>query len=364
MMHSVAPRAQAHVSLSALAHNLGRVRHYAPNARVMAAVKSNAYGHGAVPVAKALAAAGCDALAVADLEEGVALRQHDIRTPIVVLNGVVDVPSLQRALQARLQVVVHDETQLQLLEAQHLHDDLPVWMKLDTGMHRLGFQPQDVPAVRKRLQHAGIEVAGWMTHLACADERDNDFTAEQIAVFNQAVQGQPGQHSIANSAGVVAWPTSHADWVRPGIMLYGGAPLVGGHPDEHDLRPVMRFSTRLVTQRSIPAGAAVGYGLTWRAPTTLRMGVAAIGYGDGYPRHAGNTACVLINGQRAAVIGRVSMDLLILDLSQCPDAQVGDEVLLWGTPALTADEIAAAAGTISYELFCRLTRRVQFVYAP
>lgn len=360
---SPAPRAVAQIDLSALRHNLARVRHYAPRARVMAAVKANAYGHGAVPVARTLQDAGCEAFAVATLDEGLVLRQAGITRPIALLNGVMNAEALYQAVEQQLQVVVHDGEQLELLESQACARGTAVWVKLDTGMHRLGLAPEAVGEVAHRLDRLNIQIEGWMTHLACADDVRSSVTRRQRETFESALDGHPEPRSVANSAGIVAWPQTHAEWVRPGIMLYGGAPLADGQAVDHGLKPVMHFSTVLLSTRVLAAGEGIGYGLNWTAPETLQVGIVAAGYGDGYPRHAPSGTPVLIRGRRVPLIGRVSMDLIAVDLRDCPNAAVGDEIVLWGAPELPVELVAGPARTISYELFCRLTGRVRFNYS-
>jgi alanine racemase len=354
-------RTWAVIDLGALRHNLRKVRQYAPAARVMAAVKANAYGHGAVAVARALGEV--DALAVASLPEAVELRRAGIRQPLVLLGGVLDADGLYLAAEHDLQLVVHDFRQLALIEGADCAHTAAVWVKLDTGMHRLGFPVDAVAEVSRRLTALpGIRFQGWMTHFASADEAGNPCTLRQIELLQRAIEGRPGARSLANSAGIVAWPDSHADWVRPGIMLYGASPVAGRSADDFGLRPVMTLSSRLLSIRELPAGEPVGYGGTWTTPERMRIGVLAIGYGDGYPRHAPSGTPVLIGGRRAPLAGRVSMDLITVDLRGCSDAREGDEAVLWGK-GLPADEIAQAAGTIAYELFCGLAQRVEFEYS-
>jgi alanine racemase len=354
------PRVTATVDLSALTHNLGVVRRLAPRSKVMAAVKADAYGHGAVPVSRALESAGVDALAVACLEEAMALRQARIQAPIALLEGVISGEEAAQAVYERLQIVVHDHWQVALLERLPESARLTLWFKLDSGMHRLGFPLADVPRLREVLaRHPGWHFAGWITHLACADERDNDFTREQIARFDTALAGVPGPRSIANSAGLIAWPQARVDWIRPGLALYGCSPVPDVSTTQLGLRPAMRLESRLIAVREYAAGEGIGYGLGYRCPERMRIGVVAVGYADGMHRAFRNGTPVLLRGRRAYLAGRVSMDMITVDLRQVPDAAVGDPVLLWGD-GLPAEEIAGWAGTLSYELFCGLTQRVRF----
>lgn len=351
-------RVRATVDAAALRHNLARVRDYAPGRRVAAAIKADAYGHGLLYAAAALTDA--DAFAVATVEEALQLRWGGVHHPLIVLSAVRDAGDFAVCVEHGLQPVLHDSSQFDML-ANREGPGLDVWFKLDTGMHRLGFPPEEARALYRRLQTLpAMRLAGWMTHLACADDPDDPATQVQVERFNDALADLPGERSIANSAGIVAWPASHADLVRPGIMLYGGSPLIGRNGPEFDLRPAMTLNAPLIARKRVAAGEAIGYGATWRAPEDMPVGVIAIGYGDGYPRHVPSGTPVLLRGRRVPTVGRVSMDLIGVDLRTCPDAEVGDSAVLWGE-GLPADEIARRAGTIAYELFCRLTSRVEFV---
>lgn len=356
------PRVTATVDLAALTHNLGVVRGLAPRSKVMAAVKADAYGHGAVPVSRALEEAGVDALAVACLEEAMTLRQARIQAPIALLEGVISGEEAAQAVYEQLQIVVHDHWQIELLERLPDSARLTLWFKLDSGMHRLGFPLADVPRLREVLRrHPGWRFAGWMTHLACADERDSDFTPEQIARFDAALSGVPGPRSIANSAGLIGWPQARVDWVRPGLALYGCSPLPETSAAQLGLRPAMRLESRIIAVREYAAGEGVGYGLNYRCPERMKIGVVSVGYADGMHRAFRNGTPVIVRGRRAWLAGRVSMDMITVDLRDVPDAEVGDPVLLWGD-GLPAEEVAGWAGTLSYELFCGLTQRVRFRY--
>ncbi|MGD8629112.1 MAG: alanine racemase, partial [Gammaproteobacteria bacterium] len=249
-----------------------------------------------------------------------------------------------------------------LLEQGCLNRPLDIWLKIDTGMNRLGFTPAHAASARQRLAGiTGIGEVRLMTHFACADDLSSDYTRLQLGRFGEVAAQLPGECSLANSAGVLGWPESHADWVRPGVMLYGSSPLLGRRAAELDLRAVMTLTTRLIAVNSRRQGDPVGYSGDWVCPADTNIGVAAIGYGDGYPRHAPSGMPVLVNGKRVPLAGRVSMDMICLDLGTQPQAQVGDEVILWGD-GLPVDEVAALADTISYELFCGVGRRVQFDY--
>jgi len=350
-------RAQATIDTAALAHNLARVRAFAPGRRVHAAIKADGYGHGAATVAGALADA--DGFAVSSFDEALQLRWAGVGVPIVMLSQPLDAMVCTQAGEHGLDITLFHDAQLAALET-HAGADLTVWVKIDSGMHRLGFAPERADEIARRIAAMPrVHQAGWMTHLACADDRGDDYTNTQLACFDAATRDQMGARSIANSAGVLAWPAAHADVVRPGIMLYGSSPLLDRGAEALDLRPAMHLTAPLISRGRVEAGEPVGYGATWRTPEAMDVGVIGIGYGDGYPRHAPSGTPVLLNGRRVALVGRVSMDMITVDLRNAPDARVGDRATLWG-PGLAADEVAASAGTIAYELFCRLTPRVRF----
>ena len=355
------PRVTATVDLAALRHNLAAIRRICPQSKVMAAVKADAYGHGAVPVARALESAGVDALAVACMEEAIKLREaHLLTTPITLLEGVISIEEAALAVYERLQVVVHDHWQIALLEQLPASAEVQLWFKLDSGMHRLGFPLADVPQlVAKLKQHPGWRFQGWITHLACADEVENPATKQQIAAYNAALKDIPGPRSIANSAGLLAWPDARVDWVRPGLAIYGASPLPGKTGSDLGLKPVLTLESRLIAVREYAAGEPIGYAQTWRTPERMPIGVVAVGYADGIHRSFVNGTPVLIGQQRVPLVGRVSMDMITVDLRATPQAKVGDTVRLWGE-GLPAEELAGYAGTLSYELFCGLTQRVWF----
>ncbi|HEX5960130.1 MAG TPA: alanine racemase [Rhodanobacteraceae bacterium] len=351
--------AAATIHLDALRANLARVRALAAGAKVMAVVKADAYGHGLERCARALADA--DAFGVASIPDGLRLRAAGHRQRIVVLSGPDAPGDVAEMRRLRLEAVIHHESQLALLEAARGGEPLKVWLKLDTGMHRLGF-----PAERARELHGKLcsmpavdPAIALMTHFASSDEFSNDFTARQTQRFLDAVQGLPGERSLSNSAGLLGWPGARGDWVRVGGLLYGLSVAEGNTGADFGFAPAMTLAARLVAVQRVARGERIGYGATWACPEDMDVGVAAIGYGDGYPRSAGSGTPALVGGAPAAVIGRVSMDLLTLDLRQAPAARVGDPVTLWG-PALPVETVARHAGTISYELTCGVTRRVLF----
>ena len=344
------------LDLGALVHNLQRVQAAAPGRKVAAAVKANGYGHGLIRVARVLDA---DAFAVASIEEALILREAGIARPILLLEGVFAATDLPLCARHHLEIAVHHPEQARMLEQARLERPVRVWLKLDTGMHRLGVEPDTAPALFQQLRvcPAVQPDPGFMSHLARADERDCDYTLEQLRRFESATAGLPGQRSLANSAGILGWPDTHFDQVRPGIMLYGASPFVDSLAPAENLRPVMTFHTQLISIKRLRQGEPVGYGGTWVCPEDMDVGVAAVGYGDGYPRHAPSGTPVLINGREAALIGRVSMDMITVDLRSHPDARIGDPVVLWGE-GLPVERIAQAAGAISYTLLCGVTARV------
>ncbi|MGI8560432.1 MAG: alanine racemase [Luteimonas sp.] len=353
----------ATIHLDALRHNLGVLRKCAPGSRVMAVVKADGYGHGLERVARALMDA--DAFGVASLADARRLRAIGVAQPIVWLSGFNEADDLAQLRALDVQTVVHCAAQLHMLE-QSRGTPLRCWLKIDTGMHRLGFALDAVRAAHERLQAATCVADDivLMTHLASSDAwpgsaEDDGQTRAQLDAFAAATAGLPGPRSLANSAAVLGWPAAHGDWIRPGGALYGMS-LVPGRPGSHfGLRPAMTLATRLLAVNRIRRGGRVGYGGTWRCPEDMPVGVAAIGYGDGYPRHAPAGTPVLVNGRAAQVIGRVSMDLMTLDLRGQPEAAAGDPVVLWGE-GLPVESVAAAAGTIAYEPTCVITRRVRF----
>ena len=342
------------IDTQALKHNLTVVRTHAPGSKVMAVIKANAYGHGVLQAAAALDDA--DAFAVARIDEALALRAAGIRKNLLVLAGAHSAQELQQAAKLDVQVVIHHHAQLQLLQTTRLELPLRVWLKLDTGMHRLGFPPSETEQLLAQLHEMPnvSSVAGVLTHLANADDLGDDYTRQQLQTFFSATDGAELDRSIANSAAILAWADSHVEWVRPGIMLYGASPFSAA---VQELQPVMTFASTLISIKNVSAGAAIGYGGIWTAPEPMPVGVVAVGYGDGYPREMPSGTPLLLNGKPVPLVGRVSMDTLMVDLRQQPQAQVGDEVILWGK-ALPAETIASAANTIPYTLFCGITDRV------
>jgi alanine racemase len=346
----------AEVSLPALRHNLARARACAPNAQVLAVVKANAYGHGLVRVLPALADA--DGLALLELDAAVALRAARYARRILLLEGFFAADELPEIAARRLAVVVHDAEQVRLLELAKLERPLEVFLKVNTGMNRLGVRPADAAALAERLiRSPAVAALRLMTHLARADE--NDGVAEPQAVFAAATAGLPYPRSIANSAGVFRYAEVGGDIVRPGIMLYGSTPFTSESAESLGLEPVMTLRSALIAVRKLAAGDAAGYGAEYVAPRAHCLGVVACGYADGYPRHAPSGTPVLVAGRMARIAGRVSMDMITVDLTGIPEARVGSPVVLWGR-GLPVDEVARAAGTVGYELLCAVAPRVPF----
>ena len=352
------PAAHAMLDMSALAHNLARLRERAPRAKIMAVIKANAYGHGAIAVARALA--GADAFAVARVDEGVALREAGIRQRIAVLQGFICGEELELHSRYDLEPIIHSPAQVDRLETAVLARPVAVWLKLDSGMHRLGLDAEEFADCHRRLGlcQAARQPPSLITHLANADLLADPATFRQLDLFRGQAANLPGERSIANSAGLLAWENALAEWVRPGIALYGASPFPRRTGQEEGLKPVMTLRTRLIAIKPLKAGDAVGYGGDWVCRHATRMGVAAIGYGDGYPRHARSGTPVLVRGRRVPLIGRVSMDMITVDLGECREAEVGDEVTLWGE-GLPVEEVARHADTIPYVLLCNVTPRVK-----
>lgn len=348
------------IDLAALRHNLARVRELAPASKVMAVVKADGYGHGLERVATALADA--DAFGVAAISDAVQLRASGLKHRIVLLSGFDEPADLAQLRELEVDTVVHHDSQLAMLEAEQGRAPIRVWLKFDTGMHRLGFDPARAAELHGRL-HALRGVAEelvTMSHFASSDEFCGAQTVGQMQRFAGIAATMGAPVSLSNSAAVLGWPDAHRDWVRAGGALYGLSVVDGRSGADFGLRPVMKLSTKLIAINRVAKGERVGYSATWECPEDMDVGVAAIGYGDGYPRSVPSGTPVLVNGTRVPLVGRVSMDLMTIDLRTAPDAKVGDEVTLWG-PELPVEEIAAAAGTISYELTCSITRRVRAV---
>ena len=348
---------RACIDTQALRPNLEVLRARAPRSRVLAVVKANAYGHGLVPVALALG--GADAFAVARIEEAMALRGAGITQPIVLLEGVINAGQLAAAAELQLELVVHDALQLALLQGFRGPHRFVLWLKVDTGMNRLGFRPEHFAAAWSSLAALALQPlkVRVLTHLACADERGHAANAEQLERFAALADRLGAERSIANSAAILSLSSSHVEWVRPGLALYGLSPFAGQLGAAFGLKPVMTLESMVIAVRQVRRGEHVGYGATWRAGRDSRVAILAGGYGDGLLRSLPNGAPVLIAGRRAPLAGRVSMDMIAVDVTDLPPVHPGDHAELWGAQ-LPVEEVAAAAGTVPYELVCGVSQRV------
>jgi alanine racemase len=351
--------ARALLELDALRHNHAASRSLCPANRVMAMVKANAYGHGLLPAARALADA--DGLAVARLEEALQLRDAGIAQRLLLLGTLLDETDLRLCAQRQIDVTVHDAATAERVLAVAATAPLRIWLKLDGGMHRLGFEPEQFIGWDRRLRaQPGVIELTHLMHFASAEDFTSSAANRQLDCFLASRGDSPAAISLANSAALIARPAARGDWVRPGIMLYGDNPLAASHP--LPLRPAMSLRARVLALRRLAAGESVGYNATWTSARPSLIAAVGIGYGDGYPRHAANGTPVIVNGRRAALAGRVSMDTITVDITDCGAVAVGDEVELWGAQ-LPAAEVARHAATISYELFTSVTTRVPREYS-
>ena len=352
--------AQALIDLAALRHNYQLARQCS-GGKALAVVKADAYGHGAVLCAQALQAEA-DGFAVACIEEALELRAAGITQPILLLEGFFEASELALIDQHQLWCVVHSLWQLDAIEQARLSRPLQVWLKLDSGMHRVGLFPEQYQAAYRRLQASGkVDKIVLMSHFARADELDCPRTEEQLAVFNAAREGLQAEVSLRNSPAILGWPQVPSDWVRPGIMLYGATPFEQAQALAAQLKPVMTLQSKIIGVRELPVGEPVGYAARFVAERPTRVGVVAMGYADGYPRHAPTGTPVAVDGQLTRIIGRVSMDMLTVDLTDLPQTGLGSQVELWGAQVLASD-VAAQAQTIPYQIFCNL-RRVPRLYS-
>jgi alanine racemase len=351
---------QALIDHAALRHNLSRARQAAEGCRVWAVIKADGYGHGMLRIAEGLKAA--DGFAVARLDEALVLRRNGINKPVLVLSSCISRSDFEQAAEADVQVALHHPQQLAELDGISSQiKPLRVWLKADTGMHRLGFGIDEISVVVKRLtDHPVIDEINLMTHLANADDPQDPLSQRQCERLFSLDLTPFQAISIANSGGLLGVPNSHADWVRPGIMLYGASPFINTTGENCGLRPVMTLRSRVIAVKRCQTGERIGYGGCYICPEAMPVAVIAAGYGDGYPRHAPSGTPVLVNGVRLPLVGRVSMDMISVDARNLPEVQVGDEAVLWGE-GLAAEEVAQWAGTIAYELFCGVKQRVTFV---
>ena len=343
---------RAAISSGAIAHNLGVARRHAGGAKVWAVIKANAYGHGLERAARA--AASADGFAVLDFEEAARLRHAGVAQPILMLEGMFEPADVALTVRHRLTPVIHRREQIEMLGAASA--PLDIYLKVNSGMNRLGFAGEELAVAYQSLAaHPRVNSLTLMTHFADADGATG--IAAQLERFASLTNSFRGARSLANSAALMRFPEARGDWVRPGIMLYGCSPFADTHAQALGLRPAMTLTTEIIATQELRAGESVGYGLGFKAERPMRIGVIACGYADGYPRQAPAGTPVLVNGKRTRIVGRVSMDMITLDLSSMPQANVGAPVTLWGE-GLSADEVGAAAGTLSYELLCALAPRV------
>ena len=358
----------ATINLSNLKHNLSIVRQTVADGQCMAIIKANGYGHGMMQVAQALSDNGADAFGVACLDEALALRKAGITQRIILLEGFLRTDELTFIREYDLEAVIHSPHQVKILE-ENKGKPIACWLKVDTGMHRLGFSVAQAKEAYQCLINCEsvAKPLHMMTHLANADDREDDFTQQQCVQFKELLDelNFKDEKSIANSAGILGWnqlcPGSHGQWLRPGIMLYGVSPFNDSLAEDHKLKPVMTLSSELIAINQFKKDDAIGYSGSYRCEEDMLIGVVAIGYGDGYPRHAASGTPVLINGIEVPIVGRVSMDMITVDLRNYSDAKIGDKVILWGE-GLPVEDIADCAGTIGYELLCGITTRVNFIY--
>ncbi|MBI1965984.1 MAG: alanine racemase [Betaproteobacteria bacterium] len=347
----------ATIDLAALKYNLAIVRRHAPRSKVFAVVKANAYGHGLERAARALAEA--EGLALLELDAAVALREAGCRQRLLLLEGFFDASELPVLTRHRIATVVHGREQLDMLRQLPGNAALDVFVKINTGMNRLGFAPEEFPdALRTLESHPGVAGVTLMTHFASADEPRG--VQWQMEVYDRLANGVKLPGSLANSAAVLRYPETHRDWVRPGIMLYGCSPFAERSGADIGLRPAMTLESRVIAVRELKRGDTVGYGGLFTAKRDTRAGVVACGYADGYPRHAPTGTPIMVGGRMTRTLGRVSMDLLCADLSGIPEATAGSRVVLWGE-GVPVERVAAAAGTVGYQLLCALAPRVRIV---
>lgn len=348
----------ATVDVAALQGNLAVAKKYAPNSRILAVVKANAYGHGLVRAVRGFAAS--DGLGLIELDGAVQLREMGWQKPILLLEGFFEPADLATVIDSRLDVVIHCVEQLEMLEQAGITSSIDVHLKMNSGMNRLGFRPEAYRAAYTRLRAIGaVRNITLMTHFANADNAMHAALplSEQVRRFNSATEDLPGLRSLSNSAADLLHPAVAADWVRAGIMLYGGSPG-GKAAAEFGLLPAMTLRSAIIGIQDVTVGDAVGYGSLFVADKSMRIGVVACGYADGYPRHAVTGTPIMVDGIKTRIVGRVSMDMMMVDLTPIPHARVGTPVILWGLD-LPIDEVAQAAGTIGYELMCGLAQRVR-----
>ena len=349
----------AEISKSALRHNVSVVRRLAPNTKILAMIKANGYGHDAIKVAQCLAA-DVDAFGVARINEALELSKAGIQAQIVLMEGCFSQAELELAAQQNYQIVIQNQVQLDVLLTSNLPNKIKIWIKIDTGMHRVGFSPEQLDSIFNHLEQSNNVDPDitTLTHFAHADNKAKKENIQQFNLFQQQTKLLACQRSMANSAAIMTNDAAHFDWVRPGIMLYGSSPVTNSVASDYDLKPVMTLKSKVIALNAIKQGDAVGYGGIWQAKQDTNIAVVAMGYGDGYPRHAENGTPVLINGKMYPLVGRVSMDMITVDVGNDNEVSLWDTVTLWGE-GLPAEIVAEHAETISYELFCNIANRVK-----
>lgn len=352
------------IDLEALKHNCRLAKSLSGRGNVIAVVKADAYGHGAADIALKIEPE-VSMFAISCMEEAISLRKHGVSLPLLLLEGCFSEEEYALASGQNIQLVIHNNEQARMLSRQNLQHKVKVWLKVDSGMHRLGVMPEEVEAVFEQLMASdNVSEIVLMTHLASADSQSPEFTLEQLRRFEEVKSNLVNRHSarievsIANSAGLICWPDARSDWNRPGIMLYGLSPLDVSQECADKLQPVMTFRSEVIAVRNIQAGESVGYGNTWTASRSSQIATLAVGYGDGYPRTAKSGTPVLINGQRCPLVGRVSMDMICVDVTDIGMVEIGDSAELWGK-SLKANEIAEYSGSIGYELVTRMPKRTK-----
>ena len=349
-------RTRATIDLAAIRANLTLACETVPGAQAVAVIKANAYGHGMLAVAAALEDSAA-AFGVATIDEAMVLRAAGVDKEVLVLEGVSSADAIREAEAAGLTLMINSPEQVEMALASNVH----AWIKVDTGMHRLGIQPSDLTDTLERLRASPVAVDVVCTHLACADDLDNEATPRQIDIFNACTDGCGLPRSIANSAAILGWPASHTEWIRPGNMLYGSSPFIADVEAASGLRPAMTFEAEVIAVRDVPAGDSVGYGARWTATRPSRIATLAAGYADGYPRHAPNGTPTFVNGTVAPLAGTVSMDMITIDVTDHAGVAIGDVVELWGRN-VSVNDVAARAGTISYDLLTAVSPRVPRIY--
>ena len=342
---------KAFINQASLRHNLATVKQLAPHSKIMSVVKANGYGHGLINVARGLNES--DGFAVLTLNEAIDLREHGFEQDILLLEGAFEAYEISIAAKMHFNLVVHNLHQLQMIEKLKLNCPLDIHFKINTGMNRLGFNPQEAKEILKTLQNKShFKSITLMTHFATADEpRGVDW---QLTVFDDIAKPFNFSRSVANSASIVNFKKTHLDWVRPGIMLYGASPIMGHKSSTLNIKPVMQLKSKIIAIQNLSKNDSVGYGESFKAKKDMRIAVVACGYADGYPRHAPTGTPVYVEGKKTSTVGRVSMDMLYIDITDIPHASISSDVELWGEH-VPVDDVAEKSGTVGYELLCAIS---------